>query len=73
MIFFPTTSHRKDNNCWLALNMIKKYNRYLNGSEVTFNNDKKISFNISLYTLDNQYYRATMLKSKLNDQKKLKN
>lgn len=73
MIFFPTSSSRKNNNCWIALNTIKKYNKYLNGSEITFNNNKKIPFNISLYTLDNQYYRATMLKSKLNDQKKLKN
>lgn len=73
IIFFPTGSIRNNyNNCWLALNNIKKYEKSLFGTEITFNNNIKISFDISIYSLDNQYYRATMLKSKLNDKKNLK-
>ncbi len=73
LIFFPTGSVRENNNCWLALNHIKNYNSNIFGSDVTFKNNKKISLDISLYSLDNQYYRATMLKSKLIDRKSFKN
>ena len=73
LIFFPTGSVRENNNCWLALNHIKNYNSNIFGSDVTFKNNKKISLDISLYSLDNQYYRATMLKSKLIDRKGFKN
>lgn len=73
IIFFPTGSIRNNNNCWLALNQIKKYDKTKCGCNITFNNNKNISFDISLYSLDNQYYRATMLKSKINDMKNLKN
>lgn len=73
IIFFPTGSIRNNNNCWLALNQIKKYDKTKFGCNITFNNNKNIPFDISLYSLDNQYYRATMLKSKINDMKNLKN
>ena len=70
IIFFPTGSIRNNyNNCWISLNNIKKYEKSLFGTEITFINNKKIPLDISLYSLDNQYYRATMLKSKLNDKK----
>ncbi len=72
MIFFPTGSFRNNNNCWLSLKHIKSYNKTIFGCDVTFCNDKKIPIDISLYSLDNQYYRATMLKSKLNDKKNFK-
>ncbi len=73
MIFFPTGSFRNCNNCWIALNHIKKYSKTMFGCNITFCNDKNIPLDISLYSLDNQYYRATMLKSKLNDKKNFKN
>lgn len=73
IIFFPTGSIRNSNNCWLALNQIKNYYKSKFGCNITFKNNKNIPFDISLYSLDNQYYRATMLKSKLNDMKNLKN
>ncbi len=73
LIFFPTSSIRNNNNCWLCLDKIKTYNKNIYGCDVTFINNKKISLDISLYSLDNQYYRATMLKSKLNDKKNFKN
>ncbi len=72
IIFFPTGSVRSKNNSWIALNHIKKYYKNLQGCEVIFYNEKVIPFDISLYSFDNQYYRATMLKSKLNDRKNFK-
>ena len=68
----PTGSIRSYDNCWLSLNNIKNYKKSSFGTEITFINNKKITFDISLYSIDNQYYRATMLKSKLNDKKNLK-
>ena len=73
IIFFPTSSIRNNQNCWIALNHIKEYSKNLFGSEIVFNNNKRIPLDVSLYSLDNQYYRATMLKSKLNDKKSFKN
>jgi competence protein ComK len=73
IIFFPTGSIRNSNNCWLALNHIKNYSKTNFGCNITFRNNINIPFDISLYSLDNQYYRATMLKSKINDMKNLKN
>lgn len=73
IIFFPTGSVRNSDNCWLALDKIKKYNKNLYGTEIICENDTIIPLDISLYSLDNQYYRATMLKSKLNDKKNFKN
>ena len=70
IIFFPTSSIRDKQSTWIALNKIKNYrqNRY-NNSDVIFKNNKKISLNISYYSLDNQIVRATMLKSKLYERK----
>lgn len=69
LIFFPTTSVRNKENCWIALNKVKNYSKSVMGSDIIFKNNKKIPLDISLYSLENQYYRATMLKSKLNDKK----
>lgn len=71
IIFFPTGSYRSNDNCWLSLNNIKAYDKNMFGCDITFVNNKKLYLDISLYSLDNQYYRATMLKSKLNDKKNL--
>ena len=74
IIFFPTGSVRNnDNNCWIALNNIKQYKKSDKGSSITFKNNINIPLDISFYSLDNQYYRATMLKSKINDYKSIKN
>lgn len=72
IIFFPTGSIRNSNNCWIALNHIKTYEKTYFGCNITFINNKKIPLDISMYSFDNQYYRATMLKSKLNDKKNFK-
>lgn len=72
IIFFPTSSIRNNDNIWISLNKIKCYNKSKIGSKITFNNNRKINLNISIYSLDNQYCRANLLKAKLYD-KKIKN
>lgn len=70
IIFFPTSSTRNNQTYWIALNKIKKF--YKNKTDKTYimlDNDKKINLNISLYSLENQYCRAIMLKSKLLERK----
>lgn len=73
IIFFPTGSIRNNSNCWISLNNIKTYDHDFYGCTITFINNRKITFDISKYSLENQYYRATMLKSKINDNKNFKN
>lgn len=72
IIFFPTSSVRNNENIWLSLNKIKSYDKNNYGTLITFNNNKKIALAISLYSLDNQYCRANLLKAKFYD-KKIKN
>ena len=70
IIFFPTSSTREKQSAWLALSKIKKYQRnYRKNCDVIFNNDSKISLDISYYSLDNQFVRAIMLKTKLYERK----
>lgn len=69
IIFFPTTSTRNKQSMWIALNKIKSYKKYKYDSQIIFENDSRINTNISLYSLENQICRATMLKSKLYDRK----
>ena len=65
IIFFPTTSSRTQQSSWIALNKIKTYSKYRNACQINFSNSQKVNLNISLYSLENQICRATMLKSKL--------
>ena len=69
IIFFPTSSIRTGQSTWIALNKIKKYNKTKYNSQVLFKNEKTIDLDISLYSLENQIIRATMLKSKLYERK----
>lgn len=69
IIFFPTSSIRNNNNIWISLNKIKSYNKDNLGSNIVFNNNKKINLDISIYSLENQYCRANLLKVKLYDKK----
>ena len=70
IIFFPTSSVRSKNSFWLSLNKIKSIKKKDSGSIVVFNNGKSANLPISYYSLNNQYYRATMLKAKLYERKK---
>lgn len=65
IIFFPTSSVRTQESIWLSFNQIKDIERYGKGSKVIFNNGKSMVLPISYYLLNNQYYRASLLKTKL--------
>ena len=70
IIFFPTSSTREKQSAWLALSKIKTYRKnYKKNCDVIFNNDSRISLDISYYSLDNQIVRAIMLKTKLYERK----
>lgn len=69
IIFFPTSSIRCTDNSWIALNKIKSYDKLNYGSIITLKNNKKLDLDISLYSLDNQYCRANLLKVKLYERK----
>ena len=69
IIFFPTSSTRTKQSTWIALNKIKNYNKNDYNSQVLFKNEEKIDLDISIYSLENQIIRATMLKSKLYERK----
>ena len=69
IIFFPTSSTRNKQSTWIALNKVKNINEYKSNSQVEFQNKEKINLDISVYSLENQIIRATMLKSKLYDRK----
>lgn len=70
IIFFPTSSVRSKDSIWLSLNKIKNISKRDNGCIIYFKNGKSIILPISYYSLNNQYYRATMLKAKLYERKK---
>ena len=65
IIFFPTTSPRIDECCWLSLKHINKYEKQQNKCVITFNTGYNLDINISYGSLDNQILRATRLESVL--------
>lgn len=65
IIFFPTSSTRNQQSMWISLNNIKKLSKTFTKSIVEFKNGLNLSTDISFYSLNNQYCRATMLQSKL--------
>lgn len=65
IIFFPTTSPRSEKCCWLSLNHIVDYKKKEQKSVVNFHNKQQLELDISYFVLENQYYKATMLESKL--------
>ena len=69
IIFFPTSSTRTKQSTWIALNKIKNYEKKDYNSQIIFKNQEKIDIDISIYSLQNQIVRATMLKSKLYERK----
>ena len=71
IIFFPTNSIRRKQSTWIALNKISSLHKNEKNSFIIFTDGRKIDFDISMFSLENQYCRAIMLKSKLNDRKML--
>ncbi|MFV0275274.1 MAG: competence protein ComK [Bacilli bacterium] len=69
LIFFPTTASECDTCMWISLNQIKSYSKDEQGSYVIIQDGRKIYVDISLGSLQNQIYRANMLKSAINNRK----
>lgn len=69
IIFFPTNSVRRKQSTWIALDKIDSYHKNDKNSYIIFTDGRKVDFDISMFSLENQYYRATLLKSKLADRK----
>ena len=69
IIYFPTTSPRLKECTWLALKHIKKYESKDGRSLVFLENGQVLDIDISYFSFDNQYLRATKLDSILNKRK----
>lgn len=74
LIFFPTSSPYSDDCCWISLKDIKNVSEYDDkGTEITFNNDKKIIIPVSKRMINNQILRASRLDLIMRNRKKEKN
>lgn len=73
MIFFPTSSPRKEECSWISLQKINKYFRVHDKMVIEFKNGDKVVLNLSYGILDNQVLRATRLESVLRSRKNDKN
>lgn len=67
IIFFPTSSIRSKQSSWIALNNIDSYHKDDKNSYILFKDGRKLNLDISFFSLENQYYRSIMLKTKLLD------
>lgn len=72
IIFFPTSSPRLYECCWVSLNNIDKYNKQENNALILFNNGYLLEVDMSYGSLDNQVLRATRLESVLRTRKMYK-
>ncbi|MCI8394477.1 MAG: competence protein [Bacilli bacterium] len=70
MIFFPTSSPRKENCSWISLQKINKYFRAGEKMVIEFKNGSRVVLDLSFGILDNQVLRATRLESVLRGRKK---
>lgn len=68
IIFFPTTSPRCDDCCWISLKNIEKIeaDKY-NSTLVIFKNGVSINIPVSIRTIQNQIFRASRLNLILRD------
>ncbi len=73
IIFFPTSSPRLNDCCWISLNNLDNYSAIDDESLIKFNNDIILQVNVSNKIIDHQVLRSTRLESVLNKRKKSKN
>jgi competence protein ComK len=69
IIFFPTSSPRLYECCWVSLKNIDNYKKQENSALVLFNNGYILELTMSYGSLDNQVLRATRLESVLRMRK----
>lgn len=61
IVFFPTMSPTLEENSWISLNNIQKYETKGYKTVIYFDNDKKIEIDVPLLSIENQVLRATRL------------
>ena len=69
IIFFPTSSPRLYECCWLSLKNIEKYHKKAKTSAILFDSGYLLELDMSYGSLDNQVLRATRLESVLRTRK----
>ncbi len=72
IIFFPTSSPRLKDCCWVALNNIVSYSKENNVCKIKFNDGKIIKFDASYGIINNQVLRASRLQMMLDSRKRRK-
>lgn len=72
IIFFPTSSPRFNDCCWLSLKNIEKYLKEENSTKIIFKSGKEIDIKISYGSFKNQILRSTLLESVLRNRKNFK-
>lgn len=74
LIFFPTTSPNSSDCSWISLKDIDSYNEIKNvGTEILFNNGKKIVIPVSKRMIENQVLRASRLDLMIRKRQNTKN
>lgn len=69
IIFFPTSSPRFNNCSWISLKNINNYIKNNNGVIVNFKNGLDLEFNLSIFSFENQVFRALRLENILKRRK----
>ena len=69
LIFFPTESPSLEGCMWISLQHFDTVSKDPKNALIYFKNGKKIETHISSYSLKNQFLRATLLESILNQRK----
>lgn len=69
LIFFPTLSPKNEECSWLSYSHVFKPDKFKNKTIVELKNGKKILIDASVAIIDNQLYRCSRLKEKLNMRK----
>lgn len=69
IIFFPTSSPRFNNCSWISLKKINNYEKNKTGVTINFKNGLNLEFDLSIFSLENQIFRALRLENILKDRK----
>ena len=65
LIFFPIKSSLEEDCIWINLNRIKSVEKNKGKTDITFENNKKITVDASKMSIDNQIFRSSRLENLL--------
>ena len=72
IIFFPTSSPRFENCCWISFKHVDNYKKDENNTIILFKNGISLSLKISFGSFQNQILRSNLLRSIIRDRKIVK-